>query len=388
VTALECIHNHRTTIEVVENKQQHFGTSILHHFYSIILRTKMGGTNDNHSDDGEMDSADEALLSMLGLPSMDVKVTETNVETEDSPEFASSPEGLEERDIVKAIKSSNLVDEYQRDGVCLFPSSLRVPPTLIRRLTDELVWGGDKVKADKSYETIQVWKEGDILERRTLTRLENFVDYHDGWSALCHGYLKNCISALLGEEMVLFKEKLNLKPPGGSGFAPHLDGPSLRVALGNEGPRHFVTVMVAIDNMTSQNGCLRLCKGAWSEENAVKVIPPEKDASPDAGGRAGAISSEIAESLDYDDLVCDGGSIAAFSEWTPHRSAANTSPFPRRAVFLTYNPASEGDHHANYYNKMEAMRNEWRSRVGLTNRNQWDEDHQNDLDALATVPGL
>ena len=84
-----------------------------------------------------------------------------------------------------------------------------------------------------------------MLERRTLTRLENFVNYHSKWNDLVHKYLARCLSALMGEPMVLFKEKLNLKPPGGSGFAPHLDGPSLRVALGDTGPRTFVTVMVA-----------------------------------------------------------------------------------------------------------------------------------------------
>jgi hypothetical protein len=90
-----------------------------------------------------------------------------------------------------------------------------------------------------------VWKNGVIEQRRTLTRLENFVDAHEGWSNLCHGYLSDVLSQALGQKMVLYKEKLNLKPPGGSGFAPHLDSPSLRVALGPDGPQTFVTVMVA-----------------------------------------------------------------------------------------------------------------------------------------------
>lgn len=331
---------------------------------------------DNHHDEGEVDSADEALMSMLGLADLDVPEQE-----EEEAEGPTPSNGLADH---QTAQIRALSAEYLRDGVCTLP--LKVQSNLIRRLADELVWGGDQARADKSYETIKSIKQGEIHEQRTLTRLENFVENHEGWKHLCYGFLQDCISALWGEPMVLFKEKLNLKPPGGSGFAPHLDGPSLRVALGSEGPKRFVTVMVAIDSMTTLNGCLRVSKGNWTEENATEVIEPEQDGNPDAGGRAGAIPAQVAEGLEFDDIACDGGSIVAFGEWTPHRSAANASPFPRRAVFLTYNPASEGDHRANYYQKMEAMRNEWRDKIGLTKQREWEEDRQRDLEALASVP--
>lgn len=354
-------------------------------------------------DDDEIDSGDEdeALLEMLGLPSsMDVKAVAENiiaVQDEDGSHHDATESNetmlrrLDQRDIKSAIPSC-LREDYKKSSVGVFPAHLRIPASLMRRLTDELVWGGDRIQADKTYETISFLKNGELRERRTLTRLENFVDHHPGWSDLCHTYLRRCISELMGEEMVLFKEKLNLKPPGGTGFAPHLDGPSLRVAMtsatgdsdihSNMGPRSFVTVMVAIDDMNSQNGCLRIAKGPWSEDNTCEVVLPEEGASPDAGGRAGAIPAEVAESLVFADIPCSGGSIVAFGEWTPHRSASNTSIFPRRAVFLTYNPLSDGDFHKRYYEKMKAMRDEWRTKTGLTNK----QDYENDLNALATVP--
>jgi ectoine hydroxylase-related dioxygenase (phytanoyl-CoA dioxygenase family) len=157
----------------------------------------------------------------------------------------------------------------------------------MRRLTDELVWGTD-IKVDKTYETIRVLKkDGEIEERQTLTRLENFVKHHERWRDLCCGYICGVVSAISGTEMVLFKENLNLKPPGGSGFAPHLDTPSLRVALGESGPQTFVTVMVAIDNMTAQNGCLRIAKGTWSEDNRCELVTPVQAGNPNGGGQAG-----------------------------------------------------------------------------------------------------
>ena len=228
----------------------------------------------------------------------------------------------------------------------------------------------------------------EIEERRVLTRLENFVPHHDGWSELCLDYLTNLISALCGEPMALYKEKLNVKPPGGSGFAPHLDSPSLRIALGDDGPQEFVTVMVAIDDMTVRNGCLRVVKGPYSEQNHVEVVLPKADGNPDGDGRAGAIPDGVASSLEFEDIVVKGGTIAAFGGWVPHRSAVNASQFARRAVFLTYNPAREGRCRQRYYDKMKEMREGWRRQVGLADRQQQTEDERLEMEALASIPKI
>lgn len=207
----------------------------------------------------------------------------------------------------------------------------------------------------------------------------------------------------MGEPMVLFKEKLNLKPPGGSGFAPHLDTPSLRVALGDDGPKTFCTVMIAIDDMTASNGCLKVCKGPWSEDNHVEVDEPEeedrKNGNPDAEARRGAIPLNVADRHEYEDVIVKGGTIVAFNGWAPHRSAGNVSPFPRRAVFLTYNPVAEGDFHDMYYQKMNGMRSAYRkrmlNRIINTDMCTDDDDEQNisidernELAALATIPRI
>lgn len=144
--------------------------------------------------------------------------------------------------------------------------------------------------------------------------------------------------------------------------------------------------MVAIDDMTTRNGCLRICKGSWTEENCCSVVKPDKDGSPDAGGRAGGIPPEIADTLEFEDLVCEGGTISVFNGWAPHRSAANVSPFPRRCILLTYNPKEEGEYHSKYYERMDQLRNEWREKIGLANRQQQMEDKKMEMEALSSVP--
>lgn len=347
------------------------------------------------ADEDSLHSADQALCELLGISSLNIVSLEEENEFSDCrneylwlPKKCKSVTDLvrvADTFVVDSVRKYGLSEDYQVNSVCIFPEELSVPAEIMRRLTDELVWGGDKVKANRTYESVKFWKEGAVYERRTLTRLEN-LNSHLGWNQLCNDYIRRCISAVTGKEMVLYKTKLNLKPAGGSGFAPHLDAPSLKVALGDAGPRTFVTVMVAIDNMTVGNGCLRIAKGRWSEERACATITPETDGNPDAEGRAGAIPLEVAASMVFEDVCCTGGTIIAFNGWAPHRSSPNKSDFARRAVFLTYNPASEGYFHDKYYDRMAQIRNAWRSPFGITQQRATSPYEPSELTALATIP--
>lgn len=84
-------------------------------------------------------------------------------------------------------------------------------------------------------------------------------------------------------------------------------------------------------------------------------------------------------------MTCDGGTILLFNGWAPHRSAANVTPFARRAIFLTYNPKREGEYRKRYYERMELLRNEWRWKVGLEKSEQRLEDEKNEIKALSSI---
>ena len=338
-------------------------------------------------EDASVSTSDEALREMLGLPSMDglaMKVEDVK-SNNDEPHTIDYLHGLADSELCRFLKEANSIQDYANDSVCIVPRGLCLDPLFMRRITDELSWG--KYPSDKSFETIKVaTRQREILERRTITRFENFVETHDEWKRLT-AYIGRLASIICQQPMVLFKEKLNLKPPGGSGFAPHLDTPSLRVALAERGPQNFVTVMIAIDSMTQQNGCLQCAKGSttgWSEENAVESIQPQSDGNPDGDGRAGAIPMQVAQTLSFHPLECPGGTVALFNGWTPHRSAANRSPFSRRAVFLTYNPLAEGECRELYYEHMDRLRSEFRVKAALERKR----DEQAELDALATIPKI
>jgi len=345
--------------------------------------------DDEDDDDASLESSDENLLEMLGLSSLKeftIIADESDYDEEDKTASRTVPDVSDDQ--LDYLRNTLVQEQYTNESVFQFPEHYSISAEYLRILTEELVRSGPhntKYHADRTFEQIKVWKNGEIKERGTLTRLENFVEDHPGWNELCHGYLRQILSIALGEEMVLFKEKLNLKPPGSSGFAPHLDSPSLRMSLGSEGPKTFCTVMVAIDDMKIKNGCLRIAKGAWTEDNCCSVIQPETDGSPDAGGRAGAISLDIAKKLKFENIILNGGSILLFNGWAPHRSSANVTPFARRAIFLTYNPKREGEYRKRYYERMELLRNEWRWKVGLEKSEQRLEDEKNEIKALSSI---
>jgi 2-aminoethylphosphonate dioxygenase len=59
--------------------------------------------------------------------------------------------------------------------------------------------------------------------QRILCRTENFADHHDGFNTLFRGRgILDILEELSGEEMVLFKEKINYKASNAGGFRPHV----------------------------------------------------------------------------------------------------------------------------------------------------------------------
>jgi hypothetical protein len=163
-----------------------------------------------------------------------------------------------------------------------------------------------------------------------LCRTENFVPFHAALgSFLTTGVLLDTASALLGEPAVLYKEKINYKAAGGGGYAPHQDAPAYRFI------ETHVSCMVAIDDSLISNGCLEVVSGAHQE-----VLDMNE---------TGCITDELVASFEWTPVEVLAGQALWFHSRTPHRSGANTSPLSRRALYPTYNAASEGDLRERYY---------------------------------------
>jgi ectoine hydroxylase-related dioxygenase (phytanoyl-CoA dioxygenase family) len=168
-----------------------------------------------------------------------------------------------------------------------------------------------------------------------LCRSENFLPAHAELRALlCTGPLLDVAGRLLGEPAVLYKEKINYKLPGGAGYSAHQDAPAYPMIAAH------VSAMIAIDGADESNG-------------GLEIVSNRFDAALPTDSR-GCIEPAVAESLDWMPVAVPAGSTLWFHSRTPHRSRANRSAHPRRALYPTYNAASEGDRRAEYYAHKQA----------------------------------
>ncbi len=171
-----------------------------------------------------------------------------------------------------------------------------------------------------------------------LARTEHFATIHAGFGSLVgDGAVARAGGQLVGEPIVLYKEKINHKLPGGAGFAPHQDATAYRF-VGTH-----LTCMIAIDDATIENGCLEVVAGRHHE-----LIVDDGD---------GCLPPSATRAMAWKPVEMRAGDVLWFHSRTPHRSGSNDSNRSRRALFLTFNAAAEGDLRSAYYaDKIERLR--------------------------------
>ena len=239
-------------------------------------------------------------------------------------------------------------DAWARNGWLWLRGFLAAPEVRdLRRWTDEVAgWPETPGRWMRYYER----RSAEPGAPKMLARIENFVPYHAGLAALVTGpRLMNLLADLCGEPVVLFKDKINFKLPGGAGFADHQDAP----AYVNFGVEHQLTIMAPVDPFTADNGCLEVARDAC----ARVMLPHHAD---------GTLKPEVMAALEVEPLLAVPGDVIVFDAWVPHRSGPNRTACPRRSYYLTFNPVSAGDRRAAYYaRKRECFPPEYERRPGV-----------------------
>jgi ectoine hydroxylase-related dioxygenase (phytanoyl-CoA dioxygenase family) len=137
--------------------------------------------------------------------------------------------------------------------------------------------------------------------------------------------------SLLGTDRVaLWTTKLNLKRPGvGTGFGWHQDSPYWMHDC--DDVDRLPNVMLALDEATEANGCLRVVPGSHLEG-----CLPGTDDDTQLGGFY--TDSRRFDARLQKALAVPAGSLIFFDPHLVHGSLANRSGLPRRALVLTYQP--------------------------------------------------
>ena len=178
-----------------------------------------------------------------------------------------------------------------------------------------------------------LYREPSLLDAqaRVFQRVENFCSYHPGFDKLIRGgRLESAVEQLLGGPAVLFKEKINFKMSGGTGFEPHQDH---QAGWSRYAPL-FITAMVSIDPSTPENGCLEIANCPRQSGLIGREWEP-------------LTAAEMA-GFELMPVPTRPGDVVFFDSFVPHASGPNLTSNPRRVLYVTYNRASDGDHRASY----------------------------------------
>lgn len=221
------------------------------------------------------------------------------------------------------------IDDYRRDGFLVLRGIFSAAECAeLRAAVDALAEAPQTPGGARWYSDDEAAAAG----LHVLSRVEYFRDFHEGLRKVIESErLLAPLAQVFGEPAVLFKDKINYKIPGSTGFLAHQDAQ----AGWNKYCATQITVMVSIDATTIENGCLELARGQHTRGLLGALWKPLEEAE-----LAGVI---------FEPLETAEGDVCIFDACTPHRSAANRTDAPRRVLYLTYNPASQGDHYEIYF---------------------------------------
>jgi hypothetical protein len=225
--------------------------------------------------------------------------------------------------------SDGQIAAFDRDGFVAIPGMLGAA-----RMEELRRWTADLVRAPEAPGRHMVYGETSLIDGKTrlIQRIENFCPFHRGFDELLGtGFFLDAATALFGEPAAMFKDKINLKMPGGDGFKPHQD----QQAGWTRYASLFITALVAIDDATPENGCLEIAAG---QHRRGLLAPEWRPLEPaDMTG------------FTLEPLPTRAGDVVFFDSYVPHGSLPNLTDHQRRVLYVTYNRLSEGDHRERYF---------------------------------------
>jgi hypothetical protein len=141
------------------------------------------------------------------------------------------------------------------------------------------------------------------------------------------------LHAIFKDQPALFKDKLIFKLPNMTGYTMHQDQAWWQMCP----PNDILSVSIAIDGATTNNGCIELFPGYHRS-----LLTPK-------GELRNLTDDEVTQHIDLTTggpIPTNPGDVLIFHSQTPHKSGTNTSPTSRRNLYLTYTAARSGNLYA------------------------------------------
>ncbi len=190
-----------------------------------------------------------------------------------------------------------------------------------------------------------------------VCRYEFMIGASQRFRDLVANYVQPAVSALAGEAVLPFKDKTNEKLPNGGAFRPHQDFAAYQFFKA----RYHLTAQLSVDPATVENGCVQFSTNFnvlaakrpdfVTERIDGKVLLHSNNGGPSHGD----VRADIAAELGWRPVESVPADLLIFDSFVPHWSDINRSSKPRRAIFVTFNLASEGSVYDAYYAEKRAQ---------------------------------
>ncbi len=178
------------------------------------------------------------------------------------------------------------------------------------------------------------------LHNQLIERYPQFSDYCPALLPLEKGFLEfarndtilDMVSQILGDNIALWNSSFFAKPAKVGSKTPwHQDGEYWPMR-----PLATCTVWIAVDNSTTENGCLRVIRGSHKNK---QLLRHQTNNGPGLALNQELSAGEFDESKAVD-LVMEAGQISLHDVYLAHGSEPNLSAQPRRGMTLRFMPTS------------------------------------------------
>ena len=164
---------------------------------------------------------------------------------------------------------------------------------------------------------------------KVIRKLEPFTDLSPVFRKLAFTeQITRPISAIFGEPVDLFEDKLNLKLPGGSPYPWHQDW----VCCWRAHTDALITCFIYLDDADTVNGCLQVIPGSHLGKPTL----------PFRGGGHFEVDPAHVDTTKSVAVPLKAGEMIFFDPYLLHYSDLNRGRSPRRAIIYTYHPARLG----------------------------------------------
>ncbi len=219
---------------------------------------------------------------------------------------------------------------FQQKGFVVFKNVIK--KTDLNKIKKEINLKISRKEVVKYYEKIN--------NKNKLRRIEKVSDNFKLSSKILKSTkMLNLLKKLTNKKYTLFKDKLNFKYPGGSGFLPHIDGHFYWIDKNRKKQsgwykysNHFINLVIPLEKTTKENGCLYIANKSYTSllGRSFKNITKNLDKnSPN-------IKKKKLRNFKFKAIELDKGDILFFDWKCAHMSKKNFSNGSRMIFYATY----------------------------------------------------